>query len=301
MTRIFWLLINLSLVAAALAVTQWVTHLEPASEGDAEIRNSRAGRRTPPRQPGRKFEREDSDTETDLSVQEFDELWERTLFRPERTEDVPKPEDEEGEEKEPEPTVDMELIGIGIIADKKAAIILVKPKAAPRRPARSRTPTSAARGAKEPAPSGPDKPKQRVYKVGQEIEDTGYEVKEITIDEVTLVRGDEERILKLEAGDEQSKNRRELAAKESEKPKEAPAEEKPPEATAEKPAGEEKKEASTPPPPPPPPVALPGGPGGGTGSGSSTPAASLSRDERIQRAREIRDRLLQRRSGQGKN
>jgi len=273
MGRLYWLVNCVLLVVVAFA-TSWV------GQQDAEARwtvRPKGGADRSARSKATLAPKRADVGPARASIDGIDVLWRKTLFRPERTEEV-APETVDGEPA-PKPTdTDMELTGMGRINEEAAAIILVK-RIRTKRPRRGP-------GAKTPAK--PEKTK-RVYKLGDEVAGTGYVVKEISFNEVLLVRGNEERTLKLESGDASSEQRRTQAAQ-AEKRAAVVAAAKTQTTPAKMPAGGTKTQP--PPPPPPPPVAgLPTLPT----PGASSKAAQMTREERIKRAREIRERMLARR------
>ena len=210
-----------------------------------------------------------------ISPEDSDELWQKTLFRPERTEETAAA-GEKKDQDDPE-AFELELVGIGIIGSESAAIILEKRnRRSARRSSRRRTPTTPAKK------NAPKERTQHVYRIDDVVGDTGYKVKEIKFDEVMLVRGDEERILKLESGDTASEARRTTAVKSEAK-------------AAAKDGTRTVKAGGTsqmpPPPPPPPPIAG----GGGLPPNVSTKRAAAekasSNADLIRKARLAREKL----------
>ncbi len=208
----------------------------------------------------------------------LDGLWQQSLFRPERTEDM---EVAEGAvEAVPQGSTDLELIGVGIIGKDAAAIILIKENPGRRTPGRQEDKRTRAAG------------NRHVFRKGAAVGDTGYVLKDISLNRVVLQRGSEERVLQLESSDAASAERSAKAVA----------------ATTEKKAESEavaaKAEAKTdslmpPPPPPPPPMPMIGGNPAAAGGGATTPgtapAETLSKEERIRRALEARKRILEQR------
>jgi hypothetical protein len=222
-----------------------------------------------------------------LSSAELAMLHEQTLFNPDRTEALDLRSDEKAsdekasDEKAP---MDMELIGIGTVGEKSAAVILTRTA-----PGRSR--------------SNETTRSKHVYMLGQSVADTGYVIESISMREVILVKGDEERTLRLETTDATSEKRNMAAAEQA---KEAVAK-----MNSETVETAKKDKGATPPPPPPPPpvpaqlqealeVARAAKAANGGQSESAAPDAKedeqdLSRQERIKRALEARRRILQKR------
>lgn len=195
-----------------------------------------------------------------------DVLWEKTLFTPDRTEivDETKSEDDD-DQKETERSSkygDMELIGIGKINKRQAAIILVRER---RR-----------RGGGQPTGGG----KKNVYRVDDPIQETGYTLARIDKAEVEIKRHEESRILALDSGDSASQNR---AAKAASKAQQQRQEMKQQES--------DKKEKAPEPPPPPP---APGERSNDNDNGEQE-QAQKDRRERIRQALEARRKLLEKR------
>ncbi len=269
MSTFYWLL-NVCLVVLATATTVWLggaerqqmfeqpEEIEGVSEGETET------------VPG---EKPQDDGGAALG-QHMDTLWQRTLFRPERTEAVSL-EQEENEDDEPErkqERFEMELIGLGRIGDKSATVIRVKK-------------TRGGRSDKKDL-------KKNVYRLNDSVQDTGFEVTDIALDKVTLSRGDETRELTLTKSDSASKKRRKEAVraeKQKEKERKKRQQEK-----------EEKEDKPEPPPPPP----APGAPDSeadeerGQAEGQQKKRQEdeeLTKRERIKRALEARRRILEKR------
>ncbi len=287
MSRTGWFITNLLLAVVAALTTRAI--LRPPTVSEA----ASAGRRraaVDPTQRAAPVPVKDAGSGSHSALVtavlgEADTLWKDSLFRPDRTEDIVT--EATAPSATPNAAVQFELIGVGLIADKSAAIILVKSN----RP-RTTSPTSRGRGSR-PLPSAPPERKRHVYRLGDEIADTGYVLKEIKLTEVTVARGDQTQVLKLERGDASSKKRKEDAAREEAARKRKAA------ATA-KSSGNRTGTAAAPglppPPPPPPPAAVPGGPGGPPTPGrKTTTPAPTTYQERMRRALEARRRILERR------
>jgi len=293
MSRLYWLF-NIFLVGLAWFATQWVGEQNPDSRW--QVRAERhAARDDAPEQAAVVPVTAAAGMRPGLAPEAVDELWQRTLFRPERTEDLTRVETVgEGETPEAGPT--FELMGIGIIA-KEAAAIIVENRT---RPPSRRVPGAARRGAPSP-PAEPGKAATRhIYHVGDEVGTSGFVVKEIVLDDstsaasrkagkVVLDRSGEELVLRMDSGDAESVRRRETvamaAAAKAQTAAAAKADEKPvPVARIQ--AGGSKTTPPPPPPVPPPVAAAAGRPG-------AAAIRSLSREERIKRAQEIRERLRQ--------
>jgi hypothetical protein len=259
MSRLYGLL-NVILAVAAVYVVSWMLGQKPAERWELPKT------RTLPASAPRVMDRERTVAADPARQIALDDLWKHSLFRPDRTEEVGDEEtDEVADSNQPQ---DMELIGIGIIGKESAAVILVRATTTRRRNVRTSQPE-------------PKKQTRHVYRLGETIAETGYVLKEITLNQVTLVRGADERVLELEHGDRGSQQRSAQAEAAEKKAKEA---------TPSKTNG---KTATTltPPPPPPPPMSTPT-----AGKTSTTTSADkTSREERIRRALEARRQILERR------
>jgi hypothetical protein len=309
MSKLSWFLLNVCLLIAAVLATGMVLRQQPGARWVTRgaARNAAPPSSTPPTtartsKPGGSG----AGASHSLTAAELDELWQKSLFCPARTEEI---NEDTGAPATAQPqAIEFELVGIGVIGDKSAAIILTQQARVASPVVRS----AAARGTGSTRGSGKDKggptpapePTKHVYVAGQAIGDTGYTVKEIKPTEVVLTKGAEERILKVERGDnaseqrskvavdDETRRRAEIAAKEPPKP--------PPAATA---------PGLPPPPPPPPPVPgvagaaavgstrtpVPVATGAATPAAPVAPSSTLSQEERIQRALEERRRILERR------
>ncbi len=268
MSRLYWLL-NLVLASLAVLAILWVANQQPQARRElprrlseeAAVGSLQSGAGT-----------EGVELAVRPLMENLDDLYKRSLFRPDRSEVLEEVEDtDDQDDSAPQ---DMELIGIGIIGKEAAAIILVKE--APQRRIRGRVVSSAV----------PEKkPTRHVYRIGQSVADSGYIIKEIELKRVVLERGDEERVLELQHGDQGSQQRVATAEAEAKKAAAVP--------TTPSVTPSEKSPTLTPPPPPPPP---PGGLGTPSApSATATTPETLSREERIRRALEARRRILERR------
>jgi len=300
--RAFWTILNLVLFAAGAwatwAILRQPSELEPSETGGTGVV-------FPTREPdtGKKPVAAPSVRPSDELVKtvmaEIDSLWRETLFNPRRTEEIAEENEPAGTAKGPD-AFDFELIGIGVIGKRAAAVIWVHRRGVSRARTTPRGRTAAVRSRQRSSgkeKAGKDGP--RVYKLGDPVEDTGYTVKEIRLNEVVLVRGDETRVLALDRSDEGSTKRSEAAAREEEKREQArKARLAAASGAGRKPQTTRKKPGAPPPPPPPPPAPVPGA---GTTPGAPKPATpSQSYQERIRRALEARRRILeQRRAASG--
>lgn len=220
-----------------------------------------------------------------------DVLWQRSLFRPERSESP----DAKPVEPAAESPFQFELVGLASLKGQKAAVILCKSRSGVRRP----VPPGGAAAAPRRVPA------RGVYQIEDQIGDTGYVLKEIRLagadreSEVVLSRGTEELVLRMAASDVESASRREEARKLALARQAAAA------AVAAAPAtpGAAPAPATTAaPPPPPPPPAASAAAGGTPTAAAGESSIPLSREERLERARALRERILQQRAaGESEN
>ena len=207
-------------------------------------------------------------------------LWQSSLFRPDRAEEG---DPAAGAASDTAVRVsDMELIGIGMFGTEAAAIIAFTDKDIPVvRPLRV-----GAGGAAEPA----KKDVQHIFRRGQMVGDSGFEVKDVELDQVVLVRGEEERVLKLDRHDPASRRRLDMAARETVTRPPAPAVAMAPPASAVAVSPPAVAASGAVPPPP------PGVPGGATAGGPVKGGSNIhnfNRDGRIQAALEKRRQIIE--------
>jgi len=213
-----------------------------------------------------------------------EQLSERTLFRPNRSEEDLT---DDGPAAEPDVRLaELELAGIGIIGGDAAAVILM--------PGRNPVTNPAAKKGE---------PLRRVFRPGDAIPGTGFILKEVRLDEVMLARGSENSVLKFNRKDPGSQVRStaavqaaQVAAQESARrltapPAAAPAAPAAPVAAA-TPGGKNV-----------PPIPAAGAPPAGPAAAEAMPAdvAVLKRDEILRRALQTRQRLLLQPQLQNKN
>lgn len=293
MNRLLWLILNLALVLLVCGVGLLLSDDDPATHWDKTKAEAMAAAEPSEASVAPEHEAPSAvawSNRHEMDSKTLESLWRRSLFRPERTEDPEtKAEAEKAAAEEPVRKVEFELVAIAMINDRRVALLDVKQAAAPRPPPNLvRAPPRGA-GARVVTPKElPAKPAKtrHVYKEGDAVEETGYVVAEIHKADVLLKRGDEELVVTLETTDETSLARRDAAAAEA-KAAAATPEEKP----ETKPAGAASIPA-TPPPPPPTPGGAVAAP---TASGGDQAVKAEALDERLQRMRDERYRLLRER------
>ena len=284
MNRLFWF-INIILLALAVVLTMAIVRYAPPSNGTPVVAGGKknASVRSEPATGGllaafrQKAFGAEAVTPTDTKP-----IWQQSLFRPDRTEEEPS---ESGDDAGPIAAPgDLDLIGIGILGDMKAAIILSASKQTPG--ARNFGP--AAGFQQNPAVPAAKKEKTRhVYRVGQAIGDSGYQLKEIHTDEVVITHGTTEQTLKIVFGDDSSLKRQSEAAADSQRRTDM---------------NRAAMAAATPPPnvmpnnnthglPPPPPPLVPGVASAG---GNGAPVMSDETKKRIEEIRMRREEIIRR-------
>ena len=188
--------INLLLLFACIGATVWLLHERsdgynvPQGPSAADLRHLSAQAQ----EPGKPTTKEVQDKPGANLPEDIDILHQRSLFNEERSEQIEQ--SDEAEKQEPEKPVDMELIGIGVVGDTAAAVILV-----PKRRRRGNVDSAGKQGTRH------------VYRLGQRVEDTGYKITDITLNEVFLSRAGSERVLRLQTSDDASLARKNKAAR----------------------------------------------------------------------------------------
>lgn len=294
MNRLLWLLLNLVLVAAFCGMGLLLAENDPRARWDQLRKDALDAEQDPVAKPARDEEAEETSpaVRDRMDSKALETLWRRSLFRPDRTEDVAKADDDgESEEKPPQDEWTFELKATARLNERRIAIIQIdQAKRAPVRRGRVTRPTHTRKRPAISPKAKPDEAKKkpkRLFREGETLAETGYVLVEIRMDEVVIRKGDDERILTIERDDAGSIERREAAAAESK-----PAPKAPDEGGKAKPATA-KRPVHTPPPPP-------GGPGGpGAPPGASSPGGNTratvnsAMEKRRQRIAEERKRLLE--------
>lgn len=198
-----WLILNLVLLlgaAGSLATMRALARpeLPPLTRNDSEGK----GTRTTPPEPAAARPR------TDLRS---DELWEKSLFRPERSE-APD-EGDAASANVPAEKSNFELTGlawIGKVGEAKPVAVIRYNTAPAAAASRRRVPTQPRRPGAPPEPAEGEKPQKLVYAQGDTIGDTGYVLAEINTatNSVTLKRGNEHIDLSIEFGNSDSSQRK---------------------------------------------------------------------------------------------
>ncbi len=205
MNKFFWFL-NLILLLLAILVTAAIFRGTPATPVAQE--DGRGGKRAlangQTRQPRpSKPSRQASyipQTEKPVAGQEI--LWTRSLFRPDRAE----PDSADSTGGDTTALSELELIGIAMVGDGKAAII-----AGPDTPAAVPPVTAATAATATKAPP----PKKRIYRLNQPVAETGYLLTAINAEDVELTKGNDIQVLMMNRGSASSQKRQAAAAGES--------------------------------------------------------------------------------------
>lgn len=289
MTRAYRLL-NIALLVLAVAVTYLVVEPWAQTTAEGNVSNALREAASGPATAAGMASNNKNPRAPRAEMPDLHELYTQSLFSPERSEVLGQIE---ATETAATGTLNMELIGIGAMGDTAAAVILVHNRQPRRGPHLGQAEKATTR---------------HVYRLGQQVENTGYIIREISLTEVVLVKGDEERILRLEAADAGSTARKEVATA----PQTAKLVQQQLAAQATTAAAAAAKEPGNPPPAPPTPTTnaarraefmarmremrearerngtpLP--------PESFDPAAVEDREERIQRALEARRRIIEER------
>lgn len=195
------------------------------------------------------------DKDVDLSAKGVEDIYKHTLFLAER--ELKKIQDGSGALKV-SASYDFELTGAGRLGKKEFAVIVAKAKSRRRKTYNKRRSTGSA---KKTPPKKVNKGKSHIYRIGKEIEDSGYKLISIHFGKrssmltedsegtyVVLRKGAETIKIYMDNNDKASLNR----------DKKATAEKKPEE--KKEPKKEKEKELvideNMPPPPPPPPISV---------------------------------------------
>lgn len=219
MNSLSWMILNLVLLVAAISSRPLMKKLSspelpPIEQEEKSSRESKGVRAEPLLASGR-----------EPAHLAMDELWEKSLFCPERTERNAL-DGEAGETPaQAAEKSDFELTGIAWIGrpgEVKPVAVIKQQKAQPRTATRGRS--SAPRGrvavrrpAQAQAAPEPEKPQNVIFAEGDLINDSGYTLLEINTDEnsVILARGSERLELKIEFGSAASSERKSLAVTEA--------------------------------------------------------------------------------------
>lgn len=292
MSKAQFFLLNLLLVmAAALTTAGFLSSRKVRRELPAQVASEES-------ETGRKRARARSAADAQTAAL-AELLWQKNLFVPERSPSIRTPDDDPS--AAPAGPAEMELTGIGRIADRQAAIIIVN--------SRGRSVRRGIGG--QPPPPAADTPKKKIYSIGDEIEDTGFTLAEIKIDKqfhdketrsyglYEVVLNDPHggtKTLRMQTGDTASATRSASAASAQEKIKAVVI--APP-----------LRDATAPPPPPPSadgttaeispatPNIVVGG-GGAPDETPGKPVAEMTREERLKWAIETRRRHMQERAAE---
>lgn len=190
-----YFILNIILATAAVAATTWLFVGEEPERQITDIEESTGS--TQDKAPG--YPNVPSPRTRQIEKEDVEVLWKKVIFNPNRREGIGLDTPIESEE-ERTALNNMELMAVGMMGSRAAAIIRVEAQ---------RTPRSAGRRSGNNTSSGG----KNVYELGEIIENTGYTISEIKMEEVVLNRGDEERVLRLNPSSKSSERRRTAAVK----------------------------------------------------------------------------------------
>lgn len=322
MNGLSWLSLIIALAMGAVLSTSAMKHLAQPLPPMAKVddgKDAKAAKNTP------EESRQVVALPSAKNQLDMDDLWEKSLFNPQRTERVPDATDAQADTQAEQVNAEFELVGIARIGTPENAkpVAIIKQKTQPVRDRRVMTRPLRGRPAPPPTPDPEDekssKAVQKIFRVGETLMNTGYVVDEINPQDnsVTLSRNGEKVTLKIQLADKQDSARRDSvvndaltareklqAAQEAEtKAAQAAAQA----ALAAQAARTATAQAATPPPPPPPiPGGLPPGiaqPAAPVGratrtlrptTATTTTTNAEERQKQIERARILREKLLER-------
>lgn len=322
MNGLSWLSLIIALAMGAVLSTSAMKHLAQPLPPMAKVddgKDAKAAKNTP------EESRQVVALPSAKNLPAMDDLWEQSLFNPQRTERVPDAADAQADTQAEQVNAEFELVGIARIGTPENAkpVAIIKQKTQPVRDRRVMTRPLRGRPAPPPTPDPEDekssKAVQKIFRVGETLMNTGYVVDEINPQDnsVTLSRNGEKVTLKIQLADKQDSARRDSvvndaltareklqAAQEAEtKAAQAAAQA----ALAAQAARTATAQAATPPPPPPPiPGGLPPGiaqPAAPVGratrtlrptTATTTTTNAEERQKQIERARILREKLLER-------
>lgn len=214
MNRFLWFLVNLGLVTAVCGVGLLLTESDPAARWDQIRKDALADAQAKAPKPTAtvKGELPAPDARDSVDANTLKVLWQRSLFRPDRTEDIEiKAANDKAKDAAPQAEWVFELKAILRMNERSVAIIQVDPaKRAPVRSTRSSRSTRRMVPTPPPAKGPAAKPKRakRLFHEGDSVGETGFVVTKISKAEVILNKGDEEKILTIERQDAGSLARR---------------------------------------------------------------------------------------------
>lgn len=224
MSNVSWLFLNALLIVTAILSTVTMRRIAtpelPSIEATEKAgKDSKGGKSDPQQQINRLAPK--------TTTLNFEEIWEKSLFRPDRTEKTDTGTGSPDGDQAPEKS-DFELTGIAWMGlpgqAKPVAVIKQRQNLPARSPARRviragrRVPLPGGQGeAQSPDSDAPAKPQKVVFAVGDAINDSGYILAEINTEEnsAVLKRNAERVELKIEFGSDASQQRKTAAVNEA--------------------------------------------------------------------------------------
>lgn len=225
MSTFAWVIVNAVLLGSAIVSVKLACELPDTIKAEQQKIEAAKEKSTKKEKPApSKAARTTATAKNEPSVPKIqrntlDDIWKKSLFTPDRTENLPG--DNVATQQQPEQEIvnaDLELTGIAQIGDKPIAIIRQKVQARPSRnvrlPGRTRPgmppPPTRTQQLQEPESKEPIK---KIFRVGDVINKTGYVVKSIEPNErkVVITRNGKDEILTIEFGDSQSSSRKQEA------------------------------------------------------------------------------------------
>ncbi len=225
MSTFAWVIVNAVLLGSAIVSVKLACELPDTIKAEQQKIEAAKEKSTKKEKPApSKAARTTATAKNEPSVPQIqrhtlDDIWKKSLFTPDRTENPPS--DTVATQQQPEQEIvnaDLELTGIAQIGDNPIAIIRQKVQTRPSRnvrlpgrtrpgmpPPPTRTQQLQDQDSKEPI--------KKIFRVGDVINKTGYVVKSIEPSErkVVITRNGKDEILTSEFGDSQSSSRKQEA------------------------------------------------------------------------------------------
>lgn len=224
MSNVSWLFLNALLIVTAILSTVTMRRIAtpelPSIEATEKAgKDSKGGKSDPQQQASRLVPK--------TTTLNFEEIWEKSLFRPDRTEKTDTGAGSPDGDQAPEKS-DFELTGIawmGLPGQAKPVAVIKQRQSLPARSSARRVIRAGRRvplpggqsDAQSPDSDAPAKPQKVVFAVGDAINDSGYILAEINTEEnsAVLKRNAERVELKIEFGSDASQQRKTAAVNEA--------------------------------------------------------------------------------------
>ncbi|MFA6815293.1 MAG: hypothetical protein WCS73_03270 [Lentisphaeria bacterium] len=220
MNTLTWFILNIILITGAFYSTKAMKKTLKQVEITQPATSPKNKKKTSPNYNSPKIEERSEDFQKHPDQDFMNTLWEKTLFKPDRTENQLAGDDNTAtldQAKQEQLHSQFELVGLlRVKNDTESPIAIIEQKV----PKKRTYTNSRYRRVTPSAPVEPEqeKPLKRIFRIGDPVNDSGFKLTDISLleNQVTLKRGTETLELKIQLGDSSSTDRKDTALQQAE-------------------------------------------------------------------------------------